>query len=224
MTGRVLIVDDHALVAVGLQLALSARGWTVEITDGPTAADVIEQARQFEPQCVLLDINLGEQVGSGIDLIAPLRTAGSSVVMLTAETRRAVLAACLEQGAAGWIGKDAFLDQVVATISDVLDGAPLLGRATREAMLDELRIERAGLRRALSPFERLTLRERRVLGALVDGMSAEEIAEAHFVSLTTVRSQIRAVLQKLGVRSQLAAVAHANRVGWKPDVDYLLSA
>jgi two-component system nitrate/nitrite response regulator NarL len=224
MTGRVLIVEDHALVAVGLQLALSARGWTVEITDGPTAADVIEQARQFQPQCVLLDINLGEQVGSGIDLIAPLRTAGSSVVMLTAETRRAVLAACLEQGAAGWIGKDAFLDQVVATISDVLDGAPLLGRATREAMLDELRIERAGLRRALSPFERLTLRERCVLGALVDGMSAEEIAEAHFVSLTTVRSQIRAVLQKLGVRSQLAAVAHANRVGWKPDVDYLLSA
>jgi two-component system nitrate/nitrite response regulator NarL len=224
MTGRVLIVEDHALVAVGLQLALSARGWTVEITDGPTAADVIEQARQFQPQCVLLDINLGEQVGSGIDLIAPLRTAGSSVVMLTAETRRAVLAACLEQGAEGWIGKDAFLDQVVATISDVLDGAPLLGRATREAMLDELRIERAGLRRALSPFERLTLRERCVLGALVDGMSAEEIAEAHFVSLTTVRSQIRAVLQKLGVRSQLAAVAHANRVGWKPDVDYLLSA
>jgi DNA-binding NarL/FixJ family response regulator len=224
MTGRVLIVEDHALVAVGLQLALSARGWTVEITDGPTAADVIEQARQFQPQCVLLDINLGEQVGSGIDLIAPLRTAGSSVVMLTAETRRVVLAACLEQGAAGWIGKDAFLDQVVATISDVLDGAPLLGRATREAMLDELRIERAGLRRALSPFERLTLRERCVLGALVDGMSAEEIAEAHFVSLTTVRSQIRAVLQKLGVRSQLAAVAHANRVGWKPDVDYLLSA
>jgi DNA-binding NarL/FixJ family response regulator len=224
MTGRVLIVEDHALVAVGLQLALSARGWTVEITDGPTAADVIEQARQFQPQCVLLDINLGAQVGSGIDLIAPLRTAGSSVVMLTAETRRVVLAACLEQGAAGWIGKNAFLDQVVATISDVLDGAPLLGRATREAMLDELRIERAGLRRALSPFERLTLRERCVLSALVDGMSAEEIAEAHFVSLTTVRSQIRAVLQKLGVRSQLAAVAHANRVGWKPDVDYLLSA
>ena len=224
MTGRVLIVEDHALVAVGLQLALSARGWTVEIADGPTAADVIEQARRFQPQCVLLDINLGEQVGSGIDLIAPLRATGSEVVMLTAETRRVVLAACLEQGAAGWIGKYAFLDEVVATIADVLAGTSLIGRAVRDAMIDELRIERAGLRRALSPFERLTLRERCVLGALVDGLSAEEIAEAHFVSLTTVRSQIRAVLQKLGVRSQLAAVAHANRVGWKPDVDYLLSA
>ncbi len=97
----------------------------------------------------------------------------------------------------------------------MLAGTPLIGRATCDAMVDELRIERAGQRRALSPFERLTLRERRVLAALREGMSTEEIADQHYVALTTVRSQIRAVLQKLGVRSQLAAVAHANRVGWK---------
>ena len=224
MTGRVLIVEDHALVAVGLQLALSAREWSVEITDGPTAADVIDHARRFEPECVLLDINLGEQVGSGIGLIAPLRAIGSEVVMLTAETRRTVLAACLEQGAAGWIGKDTFLDQVVTAITDVLTGTPLVGRTTRETLADELRIERAGMRRALSPFEQLTQRERRVLAALVDGMSAEEIADAHYVALTTVRSQIRAVLQKLGVRSQLAAVAYANRVGWKPEGRALVAA
>ena len=60
MTARVLIVEDHALVAIGLQLALSARGWEVETTDGPTAADVVEHARRFEPQVVLCDINLGE--------------------------------------------------------------------------------------------------------------------------------------------------------------------
>jgi DNA-binding NarL/FixJ family response regulator len=224
MTARVLIVEDHALVAVSVQLALSARDWIVEITDGPTATDVIEHARQFQPDCVLLDINLGEHVGSGIDLVAPLRAAGSAVLMLTAETRRTVLARCLEQGAAGWIGKDAFLDQVVRTITDVLEGTPLIGQTTREALADELRIERAGMRRALSPFEQLTLCERRVLAALVEGLSAEEIADAHFVALTTVRSQIRAVLQKLGVRSQLAAVAYANRVGWKPDARALVAA
>jgi DNA-binding NarL/FixJ family response regulator len=224
MTARVLIVEDHALVAVSVQLALSARDWIVEITDGPTATDVIEHARQFQPDCVLLDINLGEHVGSGIDLVAPLRAAGSAVLMLTAETRRTVLARCLEQGAAGWIGKDAFLDQVVRTITDVLEGTPLIGQTTREALADELRIERAGMRRALSPFEQLTRCERRVLAALVEGLSAEEIADAHFVALTTVRSQIRAVLQKLGVRSQLAAVAYANRVGWKPDARSLMAA
>jgi two-component system, NarL family, nitrate/nitrite response regulator NarL len=166
---------------------------------------------------VLLDINLGEGVGSGVDLVAPLRATGAQVIMLTAETRRTVLAACLEEGAAGWVGKDTFPDQVGRTLTDVLAGTPLIGCTARETMLDELRIERAGVRRALSQFERLTTREREVLAALVDGLSTEEIAETQFVSLTTVRSQIRGVLQKLGVRSQLAAVAQANRVGWKPD-------
>jgi DNA-binding NarL/FixJ family response regulator len=216
MTGRVLIVEDHALVAIGLQLALTARGWDVETSDGPTAADVIEHAQRLQPQCVLLDIGLVEAVGSGIDLIGPLRATGAEVVMLTAETRRGVLAACLEEGAAGWVGKHTFLDEVVGALNDVLAGTPLIGCAAREALIDELRIERAGLRKALTPFERLTLREREVLAALVDGLSAEEIADTQFVALTTVRSQIRSVLQKLGVRSQLAAVAHANRVGWKP--------
>jgi DNA-binding CsgD family transcriptional regulator len=61
------------------------------------------------------------------------------------------------------------------------------------------------------------LRERDMLAALLDGLSAEEIADTQYVALTTVRSQIRAVLQKLGVRSQLAAIAHANRVGWTPE-------
>jgi DNA-binding NarL/FixJ family response regulator len=214
MNGRVLIVEDHALVAIGLQLALTARGWEVEITDGPTAGDIVEHARRFAPQCALMDIGLGGEVGSGIELVAPVRATGAEVVMLTAETRPGVLAACLEAGAAGWIGKDTFLDDVVSTLNDVLAGTPLLGRAVREAMLDELRIERAGVRRALSPFEQLTQREREVLTALVEGLSAEEIAETRFVALTTVRSQIRAVLRKLGVRSQLAAVAQANRVGW----------
>jgi DNA-binding NarL/FixJ family response regulator len=221
MTARVLVVEDHVLVAVGLQLALSARGWEVETTDGPTAAAIIEHAQRFQPECILLDVGLGETVGSGIELIAPLRATGAHVVMLTAETRRVVLASCLEAGAAGWIGKDAFLDEVVARLTDVLDGTPLIGRGAREAMIDELRIERAGQRRALTPFERLTGRERDVLAALVDGLSAEEIAETQYVALTTVRSQIRSVLQKLGVRSQLAAVASANRVGWQPRLGQL---
>ncbi len=219
MSHRVLIVEDHPLIATGLQLALTARGWQVETTSGPTAAEVIEHAATFQPECVLLDIHLGDDVGSGVDLIRPLRRTGAAVVMLTGETDRIVLASCLEAGAHGWIGKCAFLDEVVASIEDVLAGQTLIGRASREAMLDELRVRRASLHRTLSPFERLTPREQRVLGALVDGASAEEIADHHFVALTTIRSQIRAILQKLGVRSQLAAVAQAHRAGWKPAAD-----
>jgi DNA-binding NarL/FixJ family response regulator len=135
---------------------------------------------------------------------------GAQVVMLTAEMRRMVLAECIEAGAAGWIGKGAVLDEVDSIINLVLSGGTMIGRADRAALLDELRLARASMQRAQATFERLTHREALVLGALVDGLSAEEIAEAHFVALTTVRSQIRAVLQKLNVRSQLAAVAVAS--------------
>lgn len=215
MNRRVLIVDDHPLVSIGLQLALRARGWEVETIAGPTGDAVVGLAGSFQPGCVLLDLNLGV-AGSGRDLVAPLRNAGAAVVMLTAETDRFALAACVEAGAGGWIGKHAFLDDIVTSIEDVLAGRPLIGKATRESLLDELRAQRASLDRASSPFEQLTAREERVLASLVDGLSAEEIAEEHFVALTTIRSQIRGILQKLGVRSQLAAVAMANRACWTP--------
>lgn len=207
---RVLVVEEHALVAIGLQMALSARSWNVETTSGPTAHDVLAHAQRFEPNCVLLDIQHSGHVGSGIDLIGPLSSTGAQVVLLTAERRRTVLAECIEAGAVGWIGKNAALDEVDATIVHVVAGGTVIGRADRSALLEELRLERAGTLRAYVTFQQLTRREALVLRALIDGLGAEEIAEAHFVALTTVRSQIRAVLQKLGVRSQLAAVAVAS--------------
>ncbi|CAN5475619.1 response regulator transcription factor [soil metagenome] len=203
------MVEHHELVALGLQLALSERCWDVETSSGPTGPDVVDHARRFEPEGVLLDIHLGSGIGSGIELIRPLVATGAQVVMLTAERRRMALAECVEAGAAGWISKEAGLDDVDSTLEYVIAGGSLIGRADRATLLHDLRCERALTLRSHATFERLTQREALVLGALVDGLSAEEIADAHFVALTTVRSQIRAVLQKLDVRSQLAAVALA---------------
>lgn len=209
MNRRVLIVEDQRLMAIGLQLALRARGWEAETVSGPTFDDIVAHAQRFQPHGVLLDLNLGD-LGSGIDLVQPMLATGARVLMLTAERRRLNLAECLEAGAEGWIGKGAGLDEVDSALSHLLDGEAVLGRTDRAALLAELQLERSGRRRANAAFEQLTHREALVLGALIDGLSAEEIAAAHFVALTTVRSQIRAVLQKLGVRSQLAAVAIAS--------------
>ena len=84
----------------------------------------------------------------------------------------------------------------------------------RTALAMELRAHRTSSARVLAPFERLTPREREVLAGLVDGMRADDIALASFVSVTTVRNQIQSVLAKLDARSQLEAVAKANRAGW----------
>lgn len=214
-TGRVLVVvEGHALIASGLQAALSTRHWHVETTSGPPADVAIEHANRFQPDCVLLDVHVGYGSGSGFDLIRPLVATGMKVIMLTAERRRSILAECLEAGAIGWIRTTAALDDVDATLTAVIAGKPILGRTERAELLELLRSERANALRDRARFEDLTPREALVLGALADGHSAEEIAQQHYVALTTVRSQIRSVLQKLGVRSQLAAVAIADAHRW----------
>jgi DNA-binding NarL/FixJ family response regulator len=207
---RVLVVEEHALLAAGLELALSKRRWTVETSCGSSVEDLSGQIASFRPGCVLLSLNPPNGVSKGVELIRPAASLGPSVVVLTSERRRAVLAACLEAGAAGWIKMTADLDDVDSTLTSALAGRPIIGRTKRAEMLEMLRVERAATLRAQATFSQLTHREALVLAALTQGLSADEIAKAHFVALTTVRSQIRSILQKLGVRTQLAAVALAD--------------
>jgi DNA-binding NarL/FixJ family response regulator len=86
--------------------------------------------------------------------------------------------------------------------------------AERQRILDEGRARRSVRTRSLAPFETLSAREGQVLRALAEGQSVAVIAQAWFVSEATVRSQVRAVLTKLGCASQLEAVAAAHRCGW----------
>lgn len=213
--GRVLVVHSHAVVGAGLQLALSKRSWEVEATSGPTPSDIRDAAHRFRAQCVLIDVHLHHGDGGGINLIAPLVSEGAQVVMLTAERRRVIFAEYLEAGAAGWIGVGSGLDEVDKTLQNVIAGRPIIGLTQRTELLELLRAERCAARRANTKFETLTAREALVLVAMTDGLTADEMAREHFVSVATVRSQIRAVLLKLGVRTQLAAVAIA---GAHPDL------
>jgi DNA-binding NarL/FixJ family response regulator len=213
-TGCVLVVAEHALLGAGLRAALAERGWDVETTDDAAECKVVERTRELEAQCVLLDVHLGGGADDTVDLVRAVSSTGAQVVMLTAERRRVVLAEWLEAGAAGWIPKCADLDEVHSTLTKVVGGETVIGRTERSDLLEHLRVERIEFIRTKARFDELTSREAHVLSALADGLSADEIAEQHYVALSTVRSQIRAVLQKLGVNSQLAAVAIADAHRW----------
>ena len=206
---RILLVEDYELTAIGLKVALSDCGYTVKICTGPTPGDVVDCVRAFRPSCVLIDVQVGHCIGSGVALIRPMVLAGAEVVMLTGERRQSALAECLEAGAAGWISRSSSIDGIDMVLRRLLAGEQILGRTVRAVLIEELRLERARQERVRAIFERLSDREALVLAALTDGLTAEEIAREHYVALTTVRSQIRAVLTKLGVRTQLAAVAVA---------------
>ena len=206
---RVMVVAGHELDAHGLDHTLRHLGWTSRIC-APSRTDELASAlRSFRPGIVLYDVGSGVTSGSGTDLVRTLATPDVAVVVLTSERRRLVLAEYLVAGAAGWIARSASVDEIDAALDDVASGVSILGRQQRAALLHELRNDRERRSRFQDLFQQLSEREASVLVALGDGLSAAEIAKKHYVSLATVRSQIRAVLVKLGVNSQLAAVAIA---------------
>jgi DNA-binding NarL/FixJ family response regulator len=210
----VIVVDDHALVAHGVVLALSAAGIVARACLPADGADVLGDVARYRPTVVLLDLILAGAPVSSLDLVGPLRGLGCEVVAFSGTTDPVLLAAALEAGVLGVISKADPIEELVDGVRRAAQHESLVKVQRREALFDQLRRQRAEDRARLAPFQQLTPREAAVLERLMDGESAESIAAASYVSLATVRTQIRAILTKLGVNSQLAAVAMAYRAGW----------
>lgn len=212
---RVLLVEDHGLLADSVAAVFRANGHDVYCTTSLEFADIEWDADRFRPDVVLLDLQLGAH--DSTPLIEPLTDLGARVVMVTGVTDRLRLAACVEAGAVGLVDKSKPIEDLLESVRTVSIDGTLLHRGERDDLLAELRDARAAQEEALQPFGQLTAREREVLTAMIAGHSAEKMSRDAYVSIATVRSQIRSVLAKLGVHSQLGAVALARTVGWEHD-------
>jgi DNA-binding NarL/FixJ family response regulator len=211
---RLLIVDDHRVLTAALALALRLEGFEhVAVADDFTAQGVLDAAEKADADVVLLDLHLGGSA-SGAALIAPLVARGRRVLVLTAEQAPHRLAECLEAGATGLFDKVQPFDHLAHVIADAAHGRTVLEPAARDQLVTALRQHRARETARLEAFSRLTARESDVLRLLLEGRTADEIAAAQSVTMSTVRGHIRLILQKLGVNSQLAAVVLAHRAGW----------
>jgi DNA-binding NarL/FixJ family response regulator len=210
---RLLLVDDHQLLVETLQMSLRQAGFDVSVPPGPSFDQVLATAAEARPTLVVLDLDL-QGSGYGYDLIGPLRELGAEVLVLTGSTDRIELAKCLESGAVGLASKTHGFGNVLDQIRRAADGETVTPVTERAQLLADLSAHRRATEQRLAPFEGLSARERDVLGQIVDGQQAAAIAKASFVSLATVRTQIRSILMKLDVTSQVAAVALARQGGW----------
>lgn len=208
-TTRVLIVEDHAILTQSLALTLQVEGMEPYVSTALDDEVVLEEARRLTPDVVLLDLDLGHG-RSSIPMIAPLVRGGSRVVILTGSADEGLQGVALDAGADAVVLKGDSLEHLCRDIADVAAGHPAMRPARRDQLLEQAR-----LRHDVETWlAELTGREREVLAALIEGWSAETIAAEQFVALGTVRTHIRSILRKLGVSSQLAAVALARRAGW----------
>ncbi len=210
---RVAIVEDHQLLSASLSAALAAEGYEPVVAPLDEGAPPASFFSEVAPAVTLLDLDLGG-AGSGKDVISSATEAGSRVLVVSATTDEADIGECLELGASGFVSKSAPYDELLDAVRTLLGGRELVTTAERGRLLRCSRERRAAVDTALRPFHGLSRRESEILSQLMDGHSVERIASDSVVSEATVRSQVRSILLKLGVRSQLEAVAMAARAGW----------
>jgi DNA-binding NarL/FixJ family response regulator len=216
---RVAIVEDHLLFAEALEVALSLQGHDVHrvpVTDGSlSSGQLLAGLLRLRPRVVLLDLDLGP-AGSGTRLVEPLTQSAVAVVVLTGSTDRARWGECIRNGARTVLPKTAPLNTILATIRLIGEGRPVLSREERDSLLTSFHEEKRTLQELRWRLETLTNREREILGHLMEGRAVREIARRSYVSEATVRTQVKSILAKLDVTSQLAAVGAAHASRWRP--------
>ncbi|MBW0117373.1 response regulator transcription factor [Pseudonocardia abyssalis] len=209
--GPVVIVDDHALVAGALVMALRSGG--IEATallpaeflprvDVPAAPGAL----------VLLDLDLGDGL-DGVDLVPRLRRSGWRVVLVTGSTDEDRIAAGIAAGALGRVRKSAPFPELVAAATRAAEGRPLIGDDERRRIEATASVRSQERRLVRDRWDRLTPRELQIVDRIAAGRRPAAIAEEFVVSVATVRTQIRSILAKLEVTSQLevSALAQARK-------------
>lgn len=207
----VLIVDDHDLVGTSLAYSLSAEGLDARRAGAVDVVGVLADAATSPVGLALLDLDLGRdrsgQRFDGVDLVAPLTERGWRCIVLSSTADRTRIGAALAAGALAAVPKQAPLPLLLGKVRAALAGLRVMSPETRQCFIDSHLVRDAERREIAEKLERLTRREREVLAELARGHRAQAVADQYVVSLATVRTQIRSVLGKLEVGSQLEAVA-----------------
>jgi len=219
---RVLILDDHLLFAQALELALQTAGHRarrIELPDpATTAAALVARVLRRPPDLLLLDLDLGQH-GDGLAIVEPATRAGVDVMVVSGTEDETQWARAVLSGAKKVMSKTTPLAEVVATVNRILHGLPVMSAAEREDLLLALARHREGREELWGRFDQLSLRESEVLGQLMQGHAVRDIARHDYTAEATVRTQVKSILAKLEVSSQLAAVGLAYQVGWRAPVE-----
>ena len=201
---RVLLADDHGVIRDGLGRLIGGLQDVELVGTAADGADAIEKAKQLEPDVVVMDLDMPRV--DGIEATRKiLAQQETNVLVLTAFSDRARILGALEAGACGYLLKDAASEDVAEGIRAAARGeSPLDPRAARTVLT---------ARSEPDPLAGLSVREREVLDALVEGLPNKLIARRLEISEKTVKSHLTRIFRELDVTDRTQAALWAERHG-----------
>jgi DNA-binding NarL/FixJ family response regulator len=210
---RVLLVDDDDLMRAGLRAVLSSDGAIEVVGEAADGAEAVRSAGQLAPDVVLMDVRM-----PGLDGIAATRellavSPSVRVVILTTFEEDDYVFGGLRAGASGFLLKRTRPEELIEAVHTIAAGESLLSPSVTRRVIDRMARQptpELGLGRSL---DELTPREREVLALIARGLSNGEIADALTVEETTVKTHVKRILRKLGLRDRVQAVIYGYESG-----------
>jgi len=217
MTLRILLVDDHEVVRVGLRALLERHPDFVVVDEAGTAREALEKALLHHPDVVVMDIRLPG--GDGITACREIKQQlpRTNVIMLTSYAEDEMLFEAINAGAAGYVLKQIGGDELVRAIERIGRGEALLDPLVTQQVLRRLR--EASWQERASAFADLTEQELRVLSLVAEGKTNREIAKQLFLGEGTVRNYVSNILSKLNLTNRAEAAAYAVKHNLKELLD-----
>jgi two-component system, NarL family, response regulator DevR len=212
---RVLIIEDHPVVAEGLSSLLEDYPDLTVAGHAESVTEVASMTERVRADVAIIDFHLPDGTGAEAADRIRARSSSTAIVFLSADDSDEPLLAAIEAGASSYLLKSASGDEIVKAVRSAAAGETLIPAGTITRVL----ASRRDSARQAQLLERLTSRERQILALMIRGVDNRAMAEKLHISYATVRTHVRSILAKLGAHSQLDAVGKAIRWGFGPD-DY----
>jgi DNA-binding NarL/FixJ family response regulator len=208
---RVLIVDDHAIFRQGLRKLFDEHPEFTVIGEASSGAEAIPAVKQFTPDILLLDLQLGDM--TGLDVLRKLGTnLKTKTILLGADIQRADELTAILLGACGVVGKYSASETLFRSIRVVMEGEMWVKREVIAELIGMLRGRDGVPGDALGHFG-LTARELEIVKAVVQGMGNREISESLGISQFTVKHYMTRIFDKLLVANRVELALFATRQG-----------
>jgi DNA-binding NarL/FixJ family response regulator len=198
----ILLADDHDVVRRGMKMLLEDEENVKVIGEASDGLDAIEKVKMLMPNVVILDLTMPKMTGIEAAKVISEEYPAVKILIFSMHHNKEYIVKSVENGANGYLLKDTGKDELLRAIKVVSEGRKYFPPEISEVIIDELLAKTSGTQEETRPiFEKITPKEKQILGMIVQGYNSREMADKLFLSIRTVDNHRANMMKKVKAKN-----------------------